>query len=337
MTGIGSAGDGGLQECGVVCTRLVATDVRLIELRPRLSIAPYRPGSHVQVEVEVGGQPETRNYSLVGEPNGETYSIAVRLKPNGLGGSAYMHGLRAEDVVRVGPPVNNFELVFGQAHYVLVAGGIGITPIVGMASALRRRRADYELVYVGRSIEQMPFVRELREEHAGSLKVLTSASDGRPDLASMLGSLRADTDVYLCGPQEMRESAIRAWRELQRPMGSLRVENFASSAARPNEPFTVVVRDYDQRVDVPSHVSMLDALSAAGVEVLADCLRGECGLCAIRVVEQRGWIDHRDAFLSERQRAAGTHICACVSRVVGGSITVDTGRRPGLAPSGTHT
>ena len=123
---------------------------------------------------------------------------------------------------------------------------------------------------------------------------------------------------------EARETLIRA-------PTNLRFETFASSGAYPNERFLVRVDDRGLDVEVPENRSMLEALRAGGVEVTYDCLRGECGLCAVDVLEADCQIDHRDVFLSEAERAARRRICTCVSRAIRGSLTVDTGSRGGSA------
>ena len=135
----------------------------------------------------------------------------------------------------------------------------------------------------------------------------------------------------MCGPLRLREAAQRAWRAAGRPAERLRFETFASGGRFAPEPFLVRIRHDPREVLVPENRTMLDALRDAGVEVMWDCLRGECGLCAVGVLEVEGELDHRDVFLSEEQRAQATQICTCVSRAVGGSITIDTGFRPSAA------
>ena len=133
----------------------------------------------------------------------------------------------------------------------------------------------------------------------------------------------------MCGPIGLLEAAQAAWRAGGRPPGRLRYETFGSSGRCPAEDFTVHVPRLGKQVLVPRGATMLDALEAAGVGVLWDCRRGECGLCAVEVLAVEGAIDHRDVFLSARQRGEGRKMCACVSRVAGGSVTIDPAYRPG--------
>ena len=123
----------------------------------------------------------------------------------------------------------------------------------------------------------------------------------------------------------------RSHHRAGRPPGRLRFETFGSSGRHPRAPFVARVRDHALTVAVPRDRTLLEARADAGVELPADCLRGECGLCTVRVVACDGALDHRDVFLSAAEKARGDRLCACVGRVHGGSITIDTGYRPELA------
>lgn len=305
-----------------------AADVVRIELEPDEGTRPYPPGSHLQVAVTVDGQPQTRHYSLVGEHTPGTYRIAVRRDPAGRGGSAYMHRLTPGARLRITRPASHFELAYDRPEYLLLAGGIGITPLISMATALRRRGADYHLLYSGRSRASMPFLDQLTIEHGERLHPRISDEGTRLNLERALAALGPDAEAYLCGPMRLQDEARRIWHGQHRPHTALRLETFASSGAHPPQPFTVHVADTGTTVAVDTHTSMLDAMRAAGVEMMWDCLRGECGLCVVDVLGSGTEIDHRDVFLSDEQKHTGRKICTCVSRAVGGEITVDSGRRP---------
>lgn len=304
-----------------------AADVMRIEIEPDEGTRPYPPGSHLQVAVIIDGEPQTRHYSLVGEHTPGTYRIAVRRDPAGRGGSAYMHRLTAGARLQITRPASHFDLAYGRAEYLLLAGGIGITPLISMAAALRRRGANYHLVYSGRSRATMPFLDQLAAEHAERLRPRISDEGTRLDLEATLAALGPDAEVYLCGPMRLQDEARRIWRDQGRPQTALRFETFASSGGHPPQPFTVQVADTGATVEVDAHTSMLDAMRAAGVEMMWDCLRGECGLCVVDVVGSEKELDHRDVFLSEGQKQSGRKICTCVSRAVGGVVTVDSGLR----------
>jgi vanillate O-demethylase ferredoxin subunit len=307
----------------------VADGVALIEIVPDAGTAAYPTGAHLVVEVLVGGRRQTRCYSLVGEqPEDGAYRLGVRRQPGGRGGSMYMHGLAPGAEVRVSRPVSGFELTWGRPEYLLLAGGIGVTPLIGMAEALRRRNVPVRLVYAGRSRSAMPFLDELTQLLGDRLSVIADDEGDRLDLAAELARLPERGAAYMCGPPGFMNAVRSAWEDQGRPPGLLRFESFASGGGHAAETFTVEVMETGRRVSVPADTSMLDALREAGVEMMYDCRRGECGLCSVPVVRCDGVLDHRDVFLSDRQKAGGERMCVCVSRVMGGSVTIDTGMRP---------
>jgi vanillate O-demethylase ferredoxin subunit len=320
---------GGFAPARVRAARDVARDVRLLEIEPEGGTQPYPTGSHLDIAVLVGELPDVRSYSLVGRaPADGAYRIAVKEVQESRGGSLYVRALEGGARVEVSAPRSHFELGHGRPEYLLVAGGIGITPILGMAEALAERDVPFRLLYAARDRDQMPFVEELRAL-AGDRLALFAASEGRRlDIAAEIERLHPDGELYLCGPLRLREAAQRAWRAASRPADRLRFETFASGGRFAPEPFLVRLRHDPREVRVPENRTMLDALRDAGVDVMWDCLRGECGLCAVDVLDVEGELDHRDVFLSDEQQAAGTKLCTCVSRAVGGAVTIDTGFRP---------
>jgi len=130
-----------------------------------------------------------------------------------------------------------------------------------------------------------------------------------------------------CGPIGMLEAAKRHWQHSGRPIDQLRFETFGNSGRFASEPFKVKIPRLGAEIDVPLNQTMLDALEAVGIEMISDCRRGECGLCALPILATDGIVDHRDVFFSDEEKAANSKLCTCVSRVVGGSITVDTADR----------
>ena len=307
----------------VTAVRDLTPQVREITLETPWTTA-HTPGAHIDVEVLIDGRPDTRSYSLVGEGAGAARRIAVKAEPSSRGGSRYMWSLQPGARLKVTPPSNSFELSLEAAPYLLVAGGIGVTPIVGMAGVLARRGADVAMLYAGRSRGEMAYLDELASTLGDRLHVFADdEADGPPDLGAAFAALATDAQAYVCGPVPMLDAARAAWAAAGRPATRLRFETFGSSGRFPNAAFTVRAPRLGVEVEVPATRSMLDALQDAGVDVLADCRRGECGLCAVDVVEAHGVIDHRDVFLSEGQRREGRKICACVSRVAGGVITIE--------------
>jgi ferredoxin-NADP reductase len=312
----------------VVSIRDVAPSVREFLLRPDDgSVRPYAVGSHINVAVIADGRPDTRSYSLVGSPHSDGYRIAVQRAAQSRGGSAYMWGLRAGARMQITDPASLVELDWSRRDFCLIAGGIGITPIVGMASALMSRGARFTLHYAIRSRGEAAYLARLQAELGDRLHVNAGDERARLDLGATLTALPQGAMVFVCGPMRLLDDARRHWASDGRAPTDLRYETFGSSGLLPTRPFTVRIRETGEEIMIPQDRSMLDALNEAGYEVMADCRRGECGLCMLDVVGLKGEIDHRDVFLSDHQKQENTKLCACVSRVVGGGVSVDTGYR----------
>ena len=315
-------------EARVRAVRDVASDVRMIEIEPSAGVRPYATGSHLDIAVDIDGLPDTRSYSLVGEgPVDGAYRIAVKEIHDSRGGSVWVRALEPGTTVAVSEPQSNFELQYGRSEYLLVAGGIGITPIFGMVHALERHGRPFRLLYAAHTREQMPFVEELSELLGDRLELFVSAEGNRLDVGCEIERLHPDGELYLCGPLRLRDAALHEWRKRDRRPDRLQFETFASGGAFAPEDFLVRVRDADREVTVRRNRTLLDALKDEGVDMMWDCLRGECGLCAATVCDVEGELDHRDVFLSDEEKEEGTAIITCVSRAVGGAITIDTGFR----------
>lgn len=312
----------------VVATRDLAPGIREFLLRPdNFAVAPYPVGSHINVGVTVEGLPETRSYSLVGEADEKGFRIAVRRAPDSRGGSRYMWQLAPGTRLDITMPVSLFQIDWTRPHYCLVAGGIGITPLVGAAQVLARRNASFTLHYAVRSRRDAAYLDELATLLGDRLIVHASDENHRLDLDAAFAALPAESMTLFCGPMRMLDAARHAWIAAGRPLAELRYETFGSSGRLPTEVFRVRVRDADLEFVIPQDRSMLDVLNEAGCEVMSDCRRGECGVCVIDVVAVDGEIDHRDVFFSDHQKQENRKICACVSRARG-FITVDTLHRP---------
>ncbi|MEW6644079.1 MAG: PDR/VanB family oxidoreductase [Pseudomonadota bacterium] len=309
--------------CTVAAVRDVAPQIREFVLQPDDGTAAYPVGSHINVNLLIDGQPQTRSYSLVGEPASDGYRIAVRLAPDSRGGSRAMWMLQAGARIEVSNPCALVELDWRRPAYCLIAGGIGITPIVGIAAALFRHSADVTLHYCVRSRGEAAYLDELSTLLGDRLVVHASDEGQRLDLNATFAALPADTMTVLCGPMRLLEAARRSWNGLGRPATDLRYETFGSSGLLPTEAFRVRIQPSGEEIVVAQGETLLHALNAAGHEVMSDCERGECGVCALDVVAVDGQIDHRDVFFSEHQKHENRKMCACVSRAVG-TVTVDT-------------
>jgi ferredoxin-NADP reductase len=279
--------------------------------------APASPGAHLKV----AALRETRSYSIF-ETTASGYRIAVKRLPESRGGSAYMHTLEPGARIEVAGPFYHFALRLGAPDYLLVAGGIGITAILSHARALAG--APMRLVYGARDRASLVFAETLAEQLGERHETFVADEGRRIDLEAEFARLSPEGEAYVCGPVPMLEEAKRLWRAAGRPMASLRFETFGASGSWPTAPFKLRVPRLGKEIDVPANQSILQALEAAGVAMISDCRKGECGLCVLPILAADGVVDHRDVFFSEEEKVAGEHLCTCVSRLYGGSLTLDT-------------
>ena len=276
----------------------------------------WAPGAHIDVQLITRHE---RQYSLCGESaDRHAYRIAVRREPLSRGGSHYIHSfLRVGSTVWVRPPRNLFAL--GDASsYLLLAAGIGITPILSMARHLAATGADWRLVYLARTREDVAFAQEL-EALGARVSTHISNERGRLDVAQLLRGVAAGTDVYACGPQGFIDALVEL-DTLLPEASRLHVERFEPKPRefRPSEAFSVICARSDVTVTVPADRSMLATLQGAGVAVRGSCLRGVCGSCALRVLD--GAPEHRDSLNTDD---ASTTIYPCVSRALSPALVVD--------------
>ena len=267
---------------GCVRTRDLTRDIRLFEIEPAGDFVIPTAGSHINVTVQIGGRPDVRSYSIVGPCTDGIYRIAVKLLGDSRGGSAYMWSLAPGAHLTISTPGNHFDLSRNRPEYLLLAGGIGITPIFTMALALAEIGADFRVLYACRT----PGRHGAGGRIAGSASATgcrcSSTRPGRRvDLDAEIARLAPGGELYVCGPIGMLEAAKRAWQHSGRPVEQLRFETFGNSGRFASQPFKVNIPRLNLVVDVPQNQTMLDALETAGVAMISDCRRGECGLCAL--------------------------------------------------------
>ncbi len=293
----------------------VATGIRRIVVEPDLPLRA-RPGSHLDVMVTVGETRQRRSYSIVDSTtHGDRLAITVLAAPQSRGGSTFMHSLGVDDRIEVTQPLQNFPLRIGADRYLLLAGGVGITAIAAMAEVLRAQGADYTLIYAGRSRNVMAYLDELQAVHGARLQAHIRDEGTRLVVADLLGEAGSNTELYMCGPIRLMDEVRRQWTERGLSLPNLRYETFGSSGWHDPQEFVVRIPRLGVETVVDKNQTMLEALERAGVEMMFDCRRGECGLCEVRILEIDGEVDHRDVFYSERQRDATARMCCCVSRV----------------------
>jgi tetrachlorobenzoquinone reductase len=308
----------------VVQLRLEATEVISVVLAsPTGDRRPAgAPGAHIAITLPSG---RVRQYSLCGpREDPYHYTIAVLRVADGRGGSREVHeALRIGDVVEVGVPQNAFALS-PAPRYVFIAGGIGITPISAMIDELRSTPGspEFTLIYGGRSRAAMAFADRLAGIDGAQL--IPQDEMGLPDIDGVFAESPAGTHVYCCGPAAM----LTAVGEISAryPDIELHVERFAAapqtSTGGPGEgAFEVELARSGATVVVPPDKSVLEAVLEVAPDTAFSCTGGFCGTCETKVLA--GEVDHRDDLLTEAERAANTSMMICVSRSLGGKITLD--------------
>ncbi|PMR74655.1 cytochrome P450/oxidoreductase [Billgrantia endophytica] len=280
----------------------------------------WSPGSHLDVVLPSG---EARKYSLCGPVESGDWCIAVLNEEAGRGGSRWVHESVREGIeMRVRGPKNHFRLDETARRYLLIAGGIGITPIIAMADRLKSLGKPYELHYAGRSRTSMAFIERLERDHGEALRLYPKDERHRLDLAGLLAEPMNDTLLYACGPERLLtalEAGTTHW-----PEGSLHVEHFTSEGAlldpTKEHAFEVELTDSELTVEVPPDQTLLQALRTAGIDVPSDCEEGLCGTCEVSVVE--GGIDHRDKVLTPAERRGQDRLMSCCSRAKGKTLVL---------------
>ncbi|WP_443055466.1 PDR/VanB family oxidoreductase [Streptomyces sp. NBC_00704] len=275
----------------------------------------WEPGAHVDVVLGPGLE---RQYSLCGDPADRTaWRIAVLRETDGRGGSAHVHEqVRQGDKVAVRGPRNHFALR-PAPRYRFIAGGIGITPLLPMVAAAEAAGADWSLLYGGRTRASMAFTAELAV-HGDRVTVAPQDETGLLDLGPVLDALPGDALVYCCGPGPLLDAVQKRC-----PADVLRIERFQAQEqpASSDGGFQVELARSGRTLTVAPGVSVLDAVRAAGVQVLYSCTEGTCGTCETDVLD--GTPEHRDSVLSDEEREAGETMMICVSRCRGKRLVLD--------------
>jgi vanillate O-demethylase ferredoxin subunit len=247
------------------------------------------------------------------------YLIAVLKDAKGRGGSVAMHDqLQPGDTLNISVPRNHFHLASGARRHLLLAGGIGVTPILCMAERLAGLGAHFEMHYCARSAERAAFRTRIEQSRFAS-QVHFHFDDGpqeqKLELPALLRTPQAGVHVYVCGPKGFMDAVLGTAREHGWPEDQLHYEFFASDAAASRQDdgsFHVKLASSGRLISVPAGQSVSDALNAAGVEVMTSCEQGVCGTCVTRVLE--GVPDHRDLYFTPQEQAANDQFTPCCSR-----------------------
>lgn len=312
--------------------RYEAKEIVSIELRPARPGALFPPaeaGAHIDLHL---GNGLVRSYSLTNPGDEHRYLIAVLNDRNSRGGSRYVHEqLRVGQVIEISAARNHFRLNESAEHSVLLAGGIGVTPIYAMLKRLLALGRSVELIYCARNRNEAAYVTSI-EALAGSssagkapLSIRLHFDDEQgvaPDLEQLLAGRSLDTHFYCCGPGPM----LDAFQKVCETLGQNRVhlERFAAAREAPQAvagTYCVELRKSGKTVQVPPGISLLDVLLQAGLEPDFSCREGVCGACETKVLS--GEVDHRDQILSKQEKAANKSMMICVSGCSSGTLVLD--------------
>jgi ferredoxin-NADP reductase len=279
----------------------------------------WAPGAHVDLAL---GRGMNRQYSLCGQPEDRKHlRFAVLREPASRGGSATLH-----DKLQVGDPLdvlavrNHFPLIEAE-RYLLIAGGIGITPLLAMARELERTGKDWGLLYGGRSRASMAFLDEMAA-YGDRVQVRPQDEFGLLDLAAFIGAARPGKVVYCCGPEPLLQAVEAQCADW--PEEALQIERFhprLQEVKLTSPAFDVELRKSGLTITIPPDQTIADALDAIGVHIPRSCNEGTCGTCITKVLE--GIPDHRDSFLRPKHRAENKRIMVCCSRSLTPRLVLD--------------
>lgn len=285
-----------------------------VELRPwgDTVFAPFEAGSHIDLHLPNG---LVRSYSLLNSPSEQgRYVVGILRDRSSRGGSRYVHEqLRVGTQLTISQPRNNFVLDPRASHSVLVAGGIGITPIYCMFHQLLALGRSAELIYCARSRAEAALLEDIAGLGAKVVYHFNDEKGGQPDMASYLAGRPADTHFYCCGPTPMLDAFEETCERLGYPHAH--IERFTAAEIAPSEDaqdsYSVELSKSGKTVNVEPGLNLLDVLLEAGCDIEYSCREGVCGSCETRVLD--GDVDHRDGVLTKAERAANKSMMVCVS------------------------
>ncbi|MEM9822483.1 MAG: fatty acid desaturase [Bacteroidota bacterium] len=304
----------------------VASEVKQFVFEPMegQSFPAFTAGAHINVQLPSG---ILRSYSLV-NPSYERnrYQVAVKKEAGGRGGSLEMHEqLKVGNSITISTPKNNFVLYENVPKYILISGGIGITPLISMAHRLVELDKHFEFHICAKTKEQIPFRFELDNwTFAPNIEMhLDKNGKSTMDLDKVLAAPNTDTLIYICGPNGFSQWIKKTAQHMGWDTNQIKEERFSSPIASQtdNQPFELVLNKSEKTITVDEKSTIVDALLMNNIKVEYSCLQGTCGTCIANVVS--GEIDHRDAVLSEEEKSDGNKICLCVSRAKGDQLMLD--------------
>jgi vanillate O-demethylase ferredoxin subunit len=286
-------------------------------------LPPFSAGSHIDVHVPGG---LTRQYSLCNHPEERhRYVIAVLNDTQSRGGSRAMHEIVQEgSTLEISTPRNHFSLEPDAQQHLLLAGGIGVTPMLCMAESLAREGHAFAMHYCARSRERAAFTGHLgNAPYADRVQFHFDDEDPaqRLDIEALLAATSADAHLYVCGPKGFMDAVLETARRLGWAEDRLHYEFFAASVGTAGGEFEVKLASSGKTVIVPAEQTVAEALANAGVDVPVSCGQGICGTCLVRVLE--GEPDHRDLYLTPEEQARNDQFTPCCSRARSRTLVLD--------------
>jgi len=304
---------------------VIARDIVCLEIAPATGNAflPFTAGAHVDVFV---GDGLVRQYSISNDPaDSSYYRLAIQKEAQSRGGSRAIHErFKAGDIIQIGVPRNNFQLADDDTRVVLVAGGIGITPILSMAYRLAAKGIDFSLHLCARSIERAAFLDEIASSPFGSslhLHLDDAGPDQRFNPEDAFSSVTPTTAVYVCGPRGFMDFVTSAAQRMAVRPERIHTESFGAAVVDGEDEFEVVAARSGKVLRVRHDKSIAETLEEAGLRPLLSCEQGICGTCLTRVIS--GEVDHRDTFQTQLEKSSGSRIAICCSRARSRQLVLD--------------
>lgn len=320
-------------ETTITYRRTEAENIFSLELRPvGASILPaFAAGAHL--DVRIPGTDLVRQYSLLNDPQErDRYVLAIQREQPSRGGSeALFQQAFPGQTLWVSPPKNRFSLVAEAKRHVLIAGGIGITPLLSMAKKLHRQQASFELHYSTTTRDRAAFYHYLQQEAPFASQVHFYHDDYKGHLAFSLRMALEGIDphaqVYVCGPATLIRATLAGARVVGLPEEQVHYEYFSLDGleeqrpSQENKPFEIVLARQQKRLQVGSEQTIVEVVQQAGVDILVSCQEGICGTCVTPVLE--GVPDHRDHYLTRQEKNSQKLITACCSRAHTRTLVLD--------------
>ncbi|MFT7561850.1 MAG: ferredoxin-NADP reductase [Flavobacteriales bacterium] len=318
----------------VSAVRQLTPRVRAYELRHKdgADLPKVNAGAHIQLPlIQADGKKITRHYSICSNPmRRDIYEIAVLNDAKGRGGSQLVHeSLQLGQRLNCNLADNYFSLHDDSRPAVLIAGGIGITPIKAMAQTLHARGTEFSLHYAGRSLSEMAFQDRMHRSFPDEITFYSADNSKRLDIAALIKTADTDAIFYVCGPNSLIDDLVQAAKNLGVDSSRIRYERFKSNQQEQQQeqqkieakPITVTLSKSNKTIQVAKDESVLDALLECGIEIAHSCKMGECRSCVVKVVQ--GEPVHLDNCLSDDERSKQKLMCPCVSRSQGESLHID--------------